>query len=227
MKCLFLLLSVLLSSQIVVAQTGCPVSGRVEFMVHSHPNYHENATSNRIWITEEDYENLSIKDKLHYALNYPESYSQICYFQRQDPNEIRGHISGTMSGLRFSERQRKLLLSQHDSIGIYLAECVEIGAIPDRLMLQAMVWSKAWLCIPYLLENFDQGSIRNTEYLTAILLILWSCEDEAFLKSTIYQELYGSGEFRAPPIPYSEKTRAEIESLAMNFYQKKWQERNK
>lgn len=144
----------------------------------------------------EKYAALSLRDKFVYNIATGESFAQNCSMD-MDPEHAEtllfAQLPPPFGEYRWSDRQYKFFKSNRDTV---IAMIKEYGIMADHLGVNfkhVIVNLNATSLIPFLTSEFRMHS-RDHDILTVLMLLMEQNHYSPFLKSPVYETLYGTRE---------------------------------
>lgn len=142
-------------------------------------------------ITTEELDSFTIKEKLIFALVYPEQHSQTCSKYIELNEEMNQHIFSYLpkgdEGFYPSERQIEALKENKDSVAFYLKQCYKNkDQIPFDIYL-IVEEINLYQLIPLLIEH--NNSKKNSFILALMIRLMMDDKYKPFLNSNLIKDL--------------------------------------
>jgi hypothetical protein len=170
------------------------------------------------------YNALSTKEKFSYCMLHAESFSQSCAdFPpiQEEQYKIMANLEDGFDPYAWSSRQNQFLKTNKDSVISWLKESI---VKRNRIGLNfkiAIVEINAFTMIPFLIQHYQKNNNKDLDILTVLMNLLKENKYSPFLKSKIYNKLYGDRESYQAFIPFTKENNAFILKTADAFYQSK------
>ena len=133
---------------------------------------------------------LSIKEKLIYALEFPESYLQSCSFYiRQPDNAKRVYSELLFSGFGSipSHAQLDALQPHKKEVSVFLSNCINTNNQIQKLTLDIIITLRLYQCIPTIINYYH--NTKDKVALNFLIHYLSIPPYEPFANSKIYTAL--------------------------------------
>ena len=182
-------------------------------------------------ISDESLGKMTIKERLVYALLYPEQYSQSCsIYISQEEIEYRKqyivfHKRRAPEGFHMSERQQQALSQDKDSVAYYLKACYQNKKTIPLGISDLILQLKLYQITPLLLQF-----TRNEEDYVSLTICMHLMFDDnyqpfiksQFLKDAILQSNYSGKDLKLwslKPMIKNDQRISELESLIQSYYE--------
>lgn len=145
-------------------------------------------------LSNEVYNQLTVREKFTYTMIHPEVYSQNCTIfvpQSNEENKIFGYLISWMDEETWSDRQIKFLNDNRDSVIVLIRESVNRSKRMGVNYKDALVAIKAWEIVPFLIDYFKSHK-KDKDVLTTLMLLMKDDQYDEFIKSATYKKLYGN-----------------------------------
>lgn len=143
-------------------------------------------------LNDQEFNKLSIRDKIRYAVTYPEAYLQICsiFPEPEDRNnKLILRLPQYLDGKSISKRQLDPLKANRDSSMFYLNDFLsKVNTIP-RHYKELLIKLKATECIPNIIRISKIESQFDTYNLTVLMQLMSGKAYRPFLDSYYFQYL--------------------------------------
>jgi hypothetical protein len=169
------------------------------------------------------YNALSAKEKFTYCMLHAEAFSQSCadFPPIQDEhNKIMANLEEGFNPYAWSDRQTKFLKANKDSVINWLKESI---VKRNRIGLNfkiAIIEINAIPMIPFLIEFYNKNK-KDHDIVTVLTNLMKENKYAAFVKSKIFNKLYGDSENYQAAIPLTKENESFILKTAEAFYQSK------
>jgi len=169
-----------------------------------------------------DLSKLNAKQRLIYALNYPQFYSQICTKYEFDinRNEYIHRYLPNVEGLVISNKQFEALEEKRDSVVLEILECLPYIDNVSNNFKELLIDLEAYECIPVIINKIENSERADTYYYTVLFNIMDKSNYVKLKTSFLYRKLNKKKSFRQK-VERSERNEKEIIRLAKMYYQKK------
>ena len=164
-----------------------------KLLADSIPRFHYGHSGS---LSAEIYAALSLRDKFAYNIATGESFAQNCSMD-MDPGHAEkllfAQLAPPFGEYRWSDRQYKFFQSNRDSV---IALIKEYGIMADHLGVNfkhVIVNLDATSLIPFLIGNYRLHP-KDHDILTVLMLLMTQNHYSPFLKSPVYETLYGTRE---------------------------------
>lgn len=139
------------------------------------------------------YNSLSLREKFTYTMLHGESFSQICdaYPPAQDEQKkIFGVLPDFLQEQNWSERQKKFLHDNRDSVMAFIRESITRSKRMGVNYKRTVQEINAVEMIPFL-TNFYKQTKKDGDILTVLLILMKENKYQPFVSSATYKKLYG------------------------------------
>jgi len=161
-----------------------------------------------IKLTDEEFNSLNVMQGLIYALEYPESYHQICMRFAPDyewDKKIHANLQSTIQGAVMSKRQLNYLKNNRDTVVSYINFCIgglNYASTPIKKLIVDMNMVE---CIPNIMKLVRIPGYFDTYNLTVLMKLMTKNNYKPFLDSVIYNDVYGKKANYKTSISFSRK----------------------
>lgn len=166
------------------------------------------------------YNALSLREKFTYHMIHAESYSQNCDVMppiQDEQKKIMGYLPDAFDEYAWSDRQRKFLQDNKDSVMALIKESVNRSGRIGLNYKEAIVEMNALQMIPFLI-TFYKKDRKDHDILTVLLLLMKGVKYEPFAKSVTYTKLYGDNSSYTSFIQLNAANEELIFKRAMDLY---------
>lgn len=166
------------------------------------------------------YNGLSLREKFTYHMIHAESYSQNCdVFPpiQEEQKKIMGYLPDAFDEYSWSERQRKFMKDNKDSVIAIIEESANRSGRLGVNYKQAIVEMNALEMIPFLIDFYKKDR-KDHDILTVLLLLMKGVRYEPFVKSVSYTKLYGENSTFLSFIQLNEANEELVFKRAMDLY---------
>lgn len=142
---------------------------------------------------EKAYEALSPREKFTYIMIHGEAYSQNCDAMppiQDEQTKIFGYLPDLFSEFSWSDRQKKFLTDNRDSVMAWIKDCVSKN---NRLGLNfklSLYQINAREMIPFIIRSYTANR-KDHDLLTLLMLLMKDNNYAGFLNSSSFKKLYG------------------------------------
>jgi len=169
---------------------------------------------------------FSIKERLVYALVYPEFYSQTCGYYIQPDDYIDAPIMPNLprgpEGYYASERQHKALEKNIDSVAIYLNNCYENKEEIPLELYHLIIKNKIYKTIPMLLKLYKKK--QSPFVLPVFIALMFEDNYQPFMNSELLKKMKhkfykGRGTWDLQPLDNTPERIQELLFHTKNYYE--------
>ncbi|MBS1920116.1 MAG: hypothetical protein JST17_07670 [Bacteroidetes bacterium] len=166
------------------------------------------------------YEALSPREKFTYIMIHGESYSQNCDAMppiQDEQTKIFGYLPDVFNEFTWSDRQKKFLTDNRDSVMAWMQECASKNNRIGVNFKTALGLINGKEMIPYVIKTY-QIKHRDNDLLTLLMLLMKDNNYAPFISSATYKKLYGDNSNYQDFIVANKANRDLILKRAMDFY---------
>jgi hypothetical protein len=174
------------------------------------------------YLSEKDFNKLTIKEKFTYTMAYPEIKSSngipdsINIYKE---NKIFGMLPSTANYPKWSIRQKKFLNQYRKNIQEFIQESSSKNQHMGLNLKNALLEINAVESIPFLINFYKSTDKNDKDLLTVLMLLVKKGKYYPFVRSNVYRQLYNDNvNFWESYIDYSDINEEYILKTAHNFY---------
>ena len=182
----------------------------------------EETPNEEIYLSEKDFNKLSVKEKFTYTMVYPEIKSSNFILDSLNfnlENKIFGMLPLTANYPKWSLRQQKFLKENRKIV----QELIQETSVKNQKMglnfKKALIEINAIESIPFIIDFYKSTDKNDKDLLTVLMLLVKKSNYYPFVRSNIYRKLYNDTiSYQKSNIEYSEANEEYILKTAKNFY---------
>ncbi|UIR55726.1 hypothetical protein LZQ00_15835 [Sphingobacterium sp. SRCM116780] len=174
-------------------------------------------------LSKTDLKKLNLKEQFTYVMIHPEMYSQACVddmTSKGEEQKIFGVLTSAISGVEWSEDQRKFLKQNRDTVQKLIFETIRIKKHMGVNLKAALIEISAWESIPAIIRYY-QANKKDKDALTVLSLILKKGKDTPYLQSRMYQKLYGDDYSYTASVNFNQANEQFLLSTAQAYFKQK------
>lgn len=166
------------------------------------------------FLSDEEFNQLTIKEKLYYAANYPETSTQICEkWTGASSGIITFHFGYEYYLLYPSDRQKSIFEEEKDSVIYYLNDCLSNSDYVKTGFKQFLDYADYHM-IPYVIDQYHASQDKELLIVLAGLLP----RHYKLLESITYKRFEDLEMFERPYIPDTPSNRKQLLEIARSYY---------
>lgn len=174
------------------------------------------------YISEKDFDKLTIKEKFTYTMVYPEIKSSsegMDALAIYEENKIFGELPTSVNDPKWSARQKKFLKQYRKNIQEFIRETSLKNQYMGLNFKKALLEINAIESIPFLVDFYNSTDKNDKDLLTVLMLLVKKGKYYPFVRSNVYRQLYNDDvNSQVSCIDYSDINEEYILKTAHNFY---------
>lgn len=174
------------------------------------------------YLSEKDFDKLTIKEKFTYTMVYPEiksSSEDMDSLAIYEENKIFGKLPTSVNDPRWSARQKKFLKQYRKNIQEFIRETSLKNQFMGLNFKKALLEINAIESIPFLVDFYNSTDKNDKDLLTVLMLLVKKGKYYPFVRSNVYRQLYNDDvNSQVSCIDYSDINEEYILKTAHNYY---------
>lgn len=174
------------------------------------------------YLSEKDFDKLTIKEKFTYTMVYPEiksSSEDIDSLAIYEENKIFGKLPTIINDPKWSARQKKFLKQYRKNIQEFIRETSLKNQYMGLNFKKALLEINAIESIPFLVDFYNSTDKNDKDLLTVLMLLVKKGKYYPFVRSNVYRQLYNDDvNSQVSCIDYSDINEEYILKTAHNYY---------